>query len=225
MRKLLFAFFLIVGISCSTKTNDDIIETAFNNYVKLNFDDPSLLKEFVGITYGDTVTNQFYADMLDELSVMNDSLDKMKNVLADKAIELVNNNGKKVNHNLVFLEDWKDFQELLNSNKYKIWEYASSFMSNDFQLIQKDSILNYKDFALLDFKVKYRILEGESLKLKEQQGFYDLKSSTVFWNESVNDTLLNILKSVNKTAEYYKSMIEMNADVVKKSQKIISYFE
>lgn len=225
MRKLLFVFFLIVGISCSTKTNDDIIETAFNNYVKLNFDDPSLLKEFVGITYGDTVTNQFYADMLDELSVMNDSLDKMKNVLADKAIELVNNNGKKVNHNLVFLEDWKDFQELLNSNKYKIWEYASSFMSNDFQLIQKDSILNYKDFALLDFKVKYRILEGESLKLKEQQGFYDLKSSTVFWNESVNDTLLNILKSVNKTAEYYKSMIEMNADVVKKSQKIISYFE
>ena len=225
MKKLFLFICVVVTVSCGTQTNDDKIKETFSNYVNQNFDDPSKVKEVVGITYGDTLTNKSFADMVSDLSVMSDSLESLYKNLADKANTFVNQSGDKVKHNQSFREDWREYEESLKNGIEKRWMFAVAILSKDFVPITKDSILNYQDFALLDFTIKYRINNNDGLKLKDMQGNIDLKSSNIYIGESENTNLLSFLKGVKKTISYYKSMIEINSDIVQKSQKIISYFE
>jgi len=212
-----------VMTSCGTKTNDDIIKTAFNNYVELNFDDPSLIKEVVSVTYGDTLTNQSFAEMIVELSQMSDSLEHVNKALTDKANTFATKYGHKVRNNQSFLKVWKEYEESLKNSIEKRWMFASSIISNDFIPIDKDSILKHQDFALLSFTIKYRVIERQEIKLKEKQGYFDLKMSKVYFEESGNNNMLSFLKGILKTMDYYKSMVEINSDVIEKAQKVISY--
>lgn len=226
MRKILLFFCAVIIVSSCTHSNDDKIKEAFSEYVKQNFDDPSQMKEIVSITYGDTLTNKSFADMLSELSAMSDSLENLYKKMADKATTLSVQNGHKIRHNQSFKKDWIKYEESLQKGVEKRWMYAAAILSNDFIPITKDSILNYKDFALLDFTIKYRMDEKEDgLKLKDIQGNIDLKSTNIYIGDSGNTDLLLFLKGVNKTISYYKDMIEINSDIVQKSQKVISYIE
>lgn len=225
MKNLLLFICVVVIVSCGTNSNDDKIKEAFSEYANHNFDDPSKIKEIVSITYGDTLTNTSFADMVSELSAMSDSLDNLYKDLSNKANALATKYGNKVRHNSAFLEDWHEYEESLNDGLEKRWVFVSTIMSNDFMPITKDSILNYEDFALLDFTIKYRITENDGLKLKDMQGNIDLKSNNIYIDEPENADLLSFLKGVNQTISYYKTMIETNSDIVRKSQKVISYFE
>lgn len=225
MKKLLLFIYLVVAISCGTQTNDDKIKEAFSEYVNQNFDDPSKVKEIVSITYGDTLTNKSFADMVSELSVMSDSLESLNKSFVEKANSFANRYGNKVRYNQSFREDWSEYEESLKNGLEKRWVFVAAIMSNDFIPITKDSILKYEDFALMDFTLKYRLKENEGLKLKDIQGNIDLKSSSIYIGEPENIKLLSFLKGVNQTISYYKTMIETNSDIVQKSQKVISYFE
>lgn len=225
MKKWLLFICVVVTVSCGTQSSDDKIKEAFSEYANQNFDDPSKVNEVVSITYGDTLTNKSFADMVSELSVMSDSLESLYKNLSDKANSLANQHGSKVRYNQSFREDWMEYEESLKNSIEKRWVFVSAIMSNDFIPITKDSILNYKDFALLDFTLKYRIKENEGLKLKVIQGNIDLKTSNIYIGEPENTELLSFLKGVNQTIGYYRSMIETNSDVSQKAQKVISYFE
>ena len=47
--------------------------------------------------------------------------------------------------------------------------------------------------------------------------------SKVYFEESGNNNMLSFLKGILKTMDYYKSMVEINSDVIEKAQKVISY--
>lgn len=222
---LLFVCAFLLFFSCGTSSTDDKIKETFSEYANQNFDDPSKVKEVVSITYGDTLTNKTFANMVSELSVMSDSLESLNKSLTDKANSFANRYGNKVRNNQSFREDWSEYEESLKNGLEKRWVFVAEILSNDFIPITKDSIMNYEDFALLDFTIKYRITENDGLKLKDIRGNIDLKSSNIYIGEPKDTELLSFLKGVNQTISYYKTMIEINSDIVQKSQKIISYFE
>lgn len=221
----MLAFVIVILASCGTKTNDDIVKESFNNYAELNFDDPSKVKEVVGITYGDTLSSKSFAEMLSEIKAMSDSLENVSKALPDKANALATKHGNKVRHNPLFISAWREYEQSLKNNMEQRWELVSSVMSDNFVPITKDSILNHQDFALLEFTIKYRIKEGEDLKLKEKNGFLDLKTSEAYFDETDNDSLMNFINEILKTMKYYNSLMELESDVIEKSQKVITYFE
>lgn len=225
MNKLFFICAVLLFFSCGTSSTDDKIKEAFSEYANQNFDDPSKVNEIVGITYGDTLTNKSFADMVSELSVMSDSLENLNKRFTDKANSLANRYGNKFRHNPSFRSDWIEYEESLKNSFEKRYVFVAAIISNDFLPIPKDSILNYQDFALLDFTIKYRMSENDGLKLKDIRGNIDLKSSNIYIGDSGNTDLLSFLKGVNQTISYYKTMIEINSDVIEKSQKVISYFK
>lgn len=215
----------VVVLSCGTKTNDDIIKESFNNYAEMNFDDPSHVKEVVGVTYGDTLCSETFAEMVSEIKSMSDSLGNLSKELPDKANALAHKHGNRVRYNPLFIEAWRDYEKSLKNNMEKRWELVSAVMSDGFVPITKDSILNYQDFSLLEFTIEYRIKEGDDLKLKEKNGFLDLKTSEVYFDEVDNKSLLNFINEILKTMKYYNSLMELESDVIEKSQKVISYLE
>ena len=167
MKNLIYLFFA-VALSCGcTKSQEELIKEEFNNYVRLNFDDPNSVEEILFVSEPDTLTfdsimNMGKSIVNDFESIIedvekNDSLwsEQIKELLKDKQfLNYIRNNQESD----PFV---KKFIELLREEHSNIvLELSSAVIPNyhkakdELKYILSDTTIHYSTF--IKRSIRYR---------------------------------------------------------------------
>lgn len=213
MKKILYLFVLVSLVlfaSCS-KSNEDKIAAAFEDYASNNFDDPSTL-EIVSIDIKDTID---FKKILDEMDQMRDSTSKAMNAKTDELLSLCNKYGRKLNYVPGFREQWADYMNLLEDNQTSRLSDLTLILSESDSKV--DSLT--QEDRLIESTVKYRVKESGELKLKSLNVYSDLGLKAILYAEEheVPEKYMFIQKKVTICS----SMIEDNVKIIDAASSLI----
>lgn len=242
MKNLKFAIIVLSAIivSCHKPTREDLIEKAFNEYVKQNFDDPNNLNEIISIYIKDTLsatnTISFVENILEStdstiagLTAMNDSLYNVHNANVDKILKSARLKSKYYRDDIGIEIISKLYNKLKNDIEYS--------MSDEYQTLKlkrsalEDAIQNLKEDStfIVTYEINTRIYnEDKELEIKKYYAQTSNNKINIFDNNSL-DLYPTLYKKTYKDADAYSELcfrrINMALEKTKILRRSIDYFK
>lgn len=217
---------LLVFITSScTPSKEDVIKSAFKNYVASNFDDPKSLKEIVEINSLDTITHNSFKtivtsfDEMDKLLDETDSIIKIKNHELDSFL-VVNNSryrGYKRDQIGSVLSDG-----LFELQRQSRW-FKDEYPTKERLRIELDSLLNnLTNIVINSYEIKTRINNNGSLKL---QSYYAIEDNIrnemiIIDHKPVFDDYPQIAKDFYKTGKEFEQIQNNYHDIINRKMEL-----
>ena len=220
MKKLLFLFCLCISFSlfwsCS-KSNEEKVKDAFNDYVESNFNNPADLKEIISITIKDSISNKKTVDFANSsletidtimrgISRMNDSLHKI--------VETTINTPSIINkyignsHAYKLMQDVektsKDyFSYIIESNESLDLVTSRKKLESDIKKLQSDNIV------IIVYEIKTRINTNDNSILKTYYAHHNMinNSISIYQDDNMDNypkAITDIYKSLDSYLKNYK---------------------
>lgn len=224
MKNLIYLFFA-VALSCGcTKSQEELIKEEFNNYVRLNFDDPNSVEEILFVSEPDTLTFDSIMNM--GKSIVNDfesiieDVEKNDSLWSEQLIEMSKDQQflSYIRNNQESDPFVKKYIELIREEYSNIvLELSSAVIPNyheakdELKYILSDTTIHYSTF--IKRSIRYRQITNEGKKVDSL--FYFIKNNgtpyftnkdveAIDFNEKCEDISLGIRATLEEMCAYIR---------------------
>lgn len=237
MKKLLFLFCLCISFSlfwsCS-KSNEEKVKDAFNNYVESNFNNPADLKEIISISFEDSITSEKAIEFDKKNNTLIDSITKRTKQMSDSLDKVLEKILKETMSNTTIYYD-SNARTLLEKYENAINESKSYVSNNSFivatNITLKKSLvdsLEKKNISINIYNIKVREISNNELKIKNYYAYYDNNNDSIkiYTNNNMTNLpspIYNLYKSCELWLTLSKNRWEKQCQVLLLEKKIIDY--
>ncbi len=214
MRRLIYVFVILCIVGC-VQSNEDKIRTAFSEYVKNNFDDPSQFKEIVSIDSLDTISTIKIKELFNELIITRKRTYEIGDSIEKINFKYINDD--KLKSQLGQSSEFMALaQKVIELNEYYIYLSDKNLSMIDAEAEWKE-IQSHKDTVFYNQRLTYRVNYNDGLKLKTCFVYFD----TLYNNITFRDNRIKayeaseITKEIDEFDEKYEPLFELNSERVK----------
>lgn len=224
MKKLVYLFIALFAIGCS-QSNEDKVKTAFKEYVKSNFDDPSTFKEIVSIDSLDTISTIKFKVM--ERDMFNIRKDLVEYCDSTDSLIMKYFHDKRFQPKLRHINGLKE----LFKDKLELQEIYIDVLAKNLSFLRAEEdleeIMSLKDTIFYQQRLTYRVKTTEGLKIKSCYVYTDTLYNDIQFKESkiraydVGD----VIREIDNFDEKYGPLFRLFELKIENERKILSLLE